>query len=45
MKQSGFMSLHFLFADGAHAELSGKRVVLHEKGNYRPGYFNIGGKL
>lgn len=28
----GFMSLHFLFLDGARAELIGSRVILHEQG-------------
>lgn len=32
MKQSGLMTINFLFVDGAHAELSGKHIVLHEQG-------------
>lgn len=32
MKQSGLMAIHFLFADGARAELGGDHVVLHEQG-------------
>lgn len=32
MKQSGLMTLHFIFEDGARAELLGIRVVMHEQG-------------
>lgn len=31
MKQSGLMTLHFLFVDGARAELGGDHIVLHEQ--------------